>query len=124
LEFADDESDAAAIKRYSGVEAHKVDNFFVTGTQHELDKLGRNVDEHFRWLLEKVKNSKLEQSFAQELAGTLSPFRYQDRLIWKLEPEKRSSPVTYDGKFFDRIGPRTEEVADATALVELIRRFP
>ncbi|MFG2542222.1 DUF262 domain-containing protein [Streptomyces sp. NPDC048594] len=120
---ADDADDAAAIRRLTGVESHKVDRFHVTGTQHELDKMQRSVDEYFRWLIERIKSSKLERRFADVLAGTLSPFRYRDYLLWKLEPTALNSPVTHDGKFFVRSGPATTEVT-GTGIVDLVRRFP
>ncbi|BFV57543.1 DUF262 domain-containing protein [Kitasatospora sp. CMC57] len=120
---ADDASDAAAIKRFTGVNSQQIDRFHVTGTQHELDALGKSVDEFFRWLIDKIKNSKLEPRFAEALASTLKPFRYGDYLLWTLEPAAMSAPVMYDGKFFVRNGPNTDEVL-ASGMIELVRRFP
>ncbi|MER5573675.1 GmrSD restriction endonuclease domain-containing protein [Streptomyces massasporeus] len=120
---ADDDKDAAAIKRFTGVDSHKIDKFCVTGTQHELDALGRSVDEQFRWLVDRIKSSKLEPSFASSLAGTLEPFRYRDYLLWKLEPEAGNAPVTHDGRFYVRSGPSTDEVSGA-GIIDLVRRFP
>jgi hypothetical protein len=103
--------------------SHKIDKFCVTGTQHELDALGRSVDEQFRWLVDRIKSSKLEPSFASSLAGTLEPFRYRDYLLWKLEPEAGKAPVTHDGRFYVRSGPSTDEVTGA-GIIDLVRRFP
>lgn len=121
---ADDPDDATSVERFCGITPYRVDRFYVIGTQHELDALGRSVDEHFRWLIDKIKNSKLEPQFANFLASTLTPFRYKDRLLWKLEPKAGGSPITYAGKFYDRQGPETNEVADPQSIVELVRRFP
>ncbi|MCW2952764.1 MAG: hypothetical protein JWQ48_1934 [Conexibacter sp.] len=121
---ADDEEDARAIERFTGVASHRLDRFFITGTQHELDALGRSVDEQFRWLIERIKSSKLDQSFADALASTLTPFRYKEYLLWKLEPVAGSAPVTYDSKFFERHGPMTVEVSEPGSIVDLVRRFP
>ncbi|WP_369389152.1 DUF262 domain-containing protein [Streptomyces sp. CG1] len=121
---ADDEADAEAVQRFSGIKTHRIDRFHVTGTQHELTAAGKSLDEQFRWLVDRIQNSKLQRSFADSLASTLSPFRYKDFLLWKLEPASGRSPVTFDGKFHDRQGPKTVEVADPMAVVELVRRFP
>ncbi|MFC8615541.1 ATP-binding protein [Micromonospora purpureochromogenes] len=121
---ADDRADAEAVKRFTGVEHRRLDRFYVTGTQHEIDAMGRSIDEHFRWLVDRIKNSKLETAFANRLAASLIPFRYKDYLLWKMEPEAAGSPVTYDGKFFVRRGPNTDQVSDPTAVIELVRRFP
>ena len=121
---ADDEDDAKAVEQFSGIAAWKLDRFFITGTQHELDALGRSVDEHFRWLIENIKASKLDPVFAEALASSLAPFRYKNFLLWSLRPAPGSAPVTYDGKFFERQGPSTVEVTDPAALIALVRRFP
>lgn len=121
---ADDEEDAKAVEHFTAVTPHRLDRFFITGTQHELDALGRSPDEQFRWLIEQIKNSRLDKSFAEGLASTLTPFRYKDYLLWKLEPRAGSAPVAYDGKFFERHGPTTQEVSQPGSIVELVRRFP
>ena len=54
---ADDSADAKAVERHSRVKAHELDGFYITGTQHELDALGRSIDEHFRWLIDCIKTS-------------------------------------------------------------------
>ncbi|MEU6327430.1 DUF262 domain-containing protein [Streptomyces sp. NPDC047049] len=120
---ADDADDAASIKRLAGIDGYRIDHFHVTGTQHEMEAMGRTIDEHFRWLVGKIKSSKLEKHFADSLASTLSPFRYRDYVLWKLEPSATSSPVMYDGSFYVRNGPMTEEVT-GSALIDMVRRFP
>ena len=120
---ADDSADAKSVERHSGVKPHELDGFYVTGTQHELDALGRTVDEQFRWLIDRIRSSALDHSFAENLARTLSPFRYNDYLLWKLEPASMASPTAFDGKFYERQGPQTVEVSDPKAVIELVRRF-
>jgi hypothetical protein len=120
---ADDAADAKAVERFSGVKAHELDGFYISGTQHELDALGRSIDEHFRWLIDRIKASSLDRSFAESLARTLSPFRYNDYLLWKLEPASMANPVAFDGRFYERQGPETVEVSNPQAVVELVRRF-
>ena len=103
---ADDKDDAESVQRLLGVRAHEIDGFYVTGTQHELDALSRSLDEHFRWLIDRIKSSKLDPAFAERLASTLMPFRYNDYLLWKLEPMAGNQPVAFGGKFYERQGPR------------------
>ena len=121
---ADGPEAAAKIARFTGVEPYQLDRFYITGTQHELDGLGRSIDAHFRWLNDAITHSALEPTFARRLAKTLMPFRYRERLLWKLEPSAGAGPVTYEGKFFERNGPQTVAVTDSQALIDLVRRFP
>jgi hypothetical protein len=119
---ADKKSDAETVRRVYGIEPCQIDQFYVTGTQHELDAMGRSIDESYRWLVDKIKSSKLESAFAQQLAGTLSVFRYSDYLIWKMEPTAIDKPVSYDDRFFTRHGPTTVELVGAD-IIELAKRF-
>jgi hypothetical protein len=120
---ADDKDDAESVERLVNIKAHEVNGFYVTGTQHELDALSRSPDEHYRWLIDHIKASALDTLFANRLASTLMPFRYNDYLIWKLEPMAGSQPVAFGGKFYERQGPRTVEVSDPNRVIELVRRF-
>jgi hypothetical protein len=121
---ADKKADADAIQKYAHVRPYKLDHFFITGTQHELNAMGRSIDEHYRWLIDRIKNSKLETVFAQQLASSLTAFRYKDYLIWKIEPMAMSKPVAFDDRFHVRHGPETVEVVGTQNVIELVRRFP
>jgi hypothetical protein len=120
---ADDEQDAKSVERFTSVTPLALDGFYVTGTQHELDSLGKSVDEMWRDLLTKIQNSKLDPAFSQELAQSLRPLRYRGFLVWMLEPKSIGKPVTYDGKFFHRVGPRTVELT-GNSIIDLARKFP
>ena len=120
---ADDENDAHAIESHSKISVYKFDKFFISGTQHELDALHKSVDEMWRDLISKIRNSKVDPELAAELAKSLAPLRYRNYLVWKLEPHSLNRPVTFDGRFFQRIGPQTVE-ATGNEIIALSRRFP
>ncbi|MER7735160.1 DUF262 domain-containing protein [Streptomyces erythrochromogenes] len=119
---ADDESDARSVERFAGIEALKYEEFFVTGTQHELSALGKSPDELWRELIQRIKSSKLDLDFAENLARSLMPFRYQGYLIWRLDPASTGNPVTYDNRFYERVGPQTVEVV-GQSIISLVNRF-
>lgn len=119
---ADDEADAKRVKELHQIEPLKVGGFFVTGTKHELTRLGRNSDEHLRWLVDRIKGSELESSFANAVADSLTPFEYNGYLIWSLKPKAATEPVSWKGKFHVRHGNSTVEV-EGQELIVLMRRF-
>lgn len=119
---ADDEEDAGRIEQLHGIDYESVGPFFVTGTGHELDSLRRNTDEHLRILVDRIRASKAEAGFSTLLSQTLTPFHYEGRLIWSLNPTGQSDPVTYDNKFYVRIANRTEECIGRD-LLSLVTRF-
>lgn len=120
---ADRPSDAARIEEIYGVQSITVGDYAVTGTQHELAALGRNRDEHLRWLVDRIKSSKLEHPFASKLAESLTLFDYKGYLIWTLRPESGTNPTSWDGRFHIRQGNSTIEL-HGQQIVELLRRFP
>lgn len=119
---ADVEKDAMRVAEVHGVEPLEVGNFFVTGTRHEITRIGRSADQHLRWVVERIKNSKLDSRFATELAGSVNVFEYKGYLIWSLEPRGGSEPVSWNDSFFAREGNSTLEVRGAQ-LTSLMRRF-
>ncbi|WP_280487748.1 DUF262 domain-containing protein [Nocardia farcinica] len=119
---ADVEADAERVRSLHNIAYMKVGSFYVTGTMHELKALGRSVDEQLRWLIDKIKSSKLEQDFATRLAASLVPLEYKGFLIWSLEVEAGLQPTSWDGVFYDRQGNSTVEVS-GPATVDLMRRF-
>ncbi|WP_029105919.1 DUF262 domain-containing protein [Mycobacterium sp. 360MFTsu5.1] len=120
---ADRPADAARIAEIYGVDSIKVGEYHVTGTQHELTALGRNRDQHLRWLVDRIKASKLEGTFASKLAESLTLFDYKGYLIWTLRPEAGVNPTSWDGRFHVRQGNSTIEL-QGQQIVELMRRFP
>ncbi|MGV9229438.1 GmrSD restriction endonuclease domain-containing protein [Streptomyces nigra] len=119
---ADDAADATAVERFAQIKPLKYEEFFVTGTQHELSALGKSTDELWRELIQRIKSSKLDLDFAESLARTLVPFRYKGYLVWRLEPASIGKPVTYDNRFYQRVGPQTVEVV-GQSIIGLVNRF-
>jgi hypothetical protein len=119
---ADDANDASAVEQFGGIRPIEYENFFVTGTQHELSAMNKSVDEMWRDLTQRIKASKLDLDFAEALARTLAPFRYKGYLLWRLEPTAIGRPVTYDNRFYQRVGPQTVEVV-GQSIVSLVNRF-
>ncbi|MBQ0954125.1 DUF262 domain-containing protein [Streptomyces violaceoruber] len=119
---ADDAADASAVERFAKIQPLPYEEFFVTGTQHELSALKKSVDELWRELTQRIKTSKLDLDFAEALARTLAPFRYKGYLLWRLEPAAIGKPVTYDNRFYQRVGPQTLE-AVGQSIITLVNRF-
>lgn len=120
--IADVEADAKRIRTLHKIDYTKAGEFYVTGTRHELKALGRTVDEKLRWLIDRIRGSKLESDFSNRLASSLTPIEYKGFLIWSLEAEAGTQPTSWDGKFYVRQGNSTEEVTGPET-VNLMKRF-
>lgn len=119
---ADDQADAARVRDLRGITPLAVGGFSVTGTQHELAMLGRSVDEHMRFLISRISQSRLEPAFAAALGRSLTPFNYNGYLVWSLNVEAMADPVPWDGRFHIRQGSSTVELGAAETIL-LVRRF-
>jgi len=119
---ADRPEHARRVEELYGISALHVSEFDVTGTQHELAVLGRNRDTHMQWLVQRIRSSKLETSFASHLAGSLTLFEYKGYLMWSLRPRAGAAPASWDGKFHVREGNSTKEL-QGSEVTDLMRRF-
>lgn len=119
---ADRSDHAQRIAKIYDISPLELNEFLITGTQHEMIPMNRNRDQHMQWLADRIRNSKLESAFASQLASTLAAFDYKGYLIWSLSPHSTGSPVSWDGKFHNRQGNSTHELQGA-AVTELMRRF-
>lgn len=119
---ADRPAHAARVAELYGVAATAAGEYQVTGTQHELVALNRTRDAHMQWLAQRIRASKLEPSFASQLAGTLTLFEYKGYLVWSLQPTAGAAPTSWDGKFHVREGNSTREL-HGQEVTDLMRRF-
>lgn len=119
---ADQSSDAQRIEELHGITGYELNQFTVTGTQHEMDLLNRSVDDHYRWLVQQIRNSGLEQDFANSLADSLQPFHYRDYLLWSMNPVAMGRPTSFEGEFYYRRGNSTE-IAKGPEVAEIFKRF-
>jgi len=119
---ADDADDADSIRRMAGVEPISIADFFVTGTGHEIERLGHTMDSFTRLLSDKIKSSDLEPEFSSKLAGSLTPFRYKNYVIWSLHPQSIGRPTAWEEAFYVREGNSTNKVP-VNKIADLFRRF-
>lgn len=119
---ADRPEHASRVQKLYDINPLEISEFSITGTQHELAALKRTLDTHMQWLAQRIRNSKLESSFASQLAGTLTPFDYKGYLIWSLNPSAGATPASWDGSFFVREGNSTKELK-GSEITDLMYRF-
>lgn len=119
---ADREEHASRIADIYGITPERFGEFYVVGTSHELSAVGYDRDNFMRSIIQKIKNSKLEQSFSAELARTLTLFDYHGKLMWTLRPTAQADPVSWDGDFYIREGSSTVRLRGQD-VVNLTRRF-
>lgn len=113
---------AARVKALYGVEPLEVSNFRITGVEHEAGVLGKNSDQMFQMIVDKITNSPLSSPLKEYLSRHLKPIRYFDKTIYVFEAEGQQDPSHYGGVYYDRRGAQLSEVAPEN-LAPFFRRY-
>jgi Protein of unknown function DUF262 len=113
---------AAKIKEQLGVEPRRVFNFLITGVEHEASALGKNSDQMFQMIVDRISRSALSSPLKEYVARNLKPIRYFEKTIYVFEVEGQDDPSTFSGRYFDRRGAQLEEVS-GERLAPFMRRY-
>ncbi|MEV4843947.1 DUF262 domain-containing protein [Micromonospora matsumotoense] len=109
--IADKPEDAQRIKKLFGTDPIQIlGRHLLTGTAAQLDFLGYSIDAWWRRWQEKIISSKVSSEFAHNLAKSFNPVYCDGLLLWELRPKSIDKPITYNGRFFVRVGPSTKEL--------------
>ncbi|MEU9924543.1 DUF262 domain-containing protein [Streptomyces griseoluteus] len=120
---ADKPSAAARLEQLFGVKALPVQGQLVVGTFEQISHLGYDVDKWWRKWQSKIQTSKLSTEFANSLAHTFKPVYCDGLLLWEMRPKSVGKPISYDGRFFVRVGSSTQEMAADDFLSHMTTHF-
>lgn len=120
---ADKPSAAARLEQIFGVKAVSLQSQLVVGTAEQIAHLGYDVDRWWRKWQAKIQSSKLSNEFANSLAHAFKPVFCDGLLLWEMRPKSIGKPITYDGRFFVRIGSSTQEMAADDFLSHMTMHF-
>lgn len=110
---ADKEADSNRVEKIHGIKAARFRNFFITGIAHEAGLGRKTLDDYITWLLDKVRNSKLDPRLVDDICKDARLVRYYDKAVLVLRVKSRDEPIPYDDKFFIRSGTSTYEARGA-----------
>ncbi len=96
--------------------------FYITGVEHESDHLGKNLDQLFQLISDRIRASSLSEPLRAFLSSHLKFVRYYDKTVVVFEIEGQSQPSLFDGKYFARHGTQVIEVP-AAEFPNLFARF-
>ncbi|QIP70943.1 DUF262 domain-containing protein [Streptomyces sp. VN1] len=120
---ADKPSAAARLEELFGVKAISVQSQLVVGTAEQISHLGYDEDRWWRRWQSKIQSSTLSPEFANSLAHTFKPVYCDGLLLWEMRPKSIGKPITYNGRFFVRIGSSTQELSADDFLSHMTLHF-
>lgn len=107
---ADKASTATRVENTFGVKPVAFDGFYVTGVEHEAAKMGKNLDQLFQELTDRIKASKLSEPLKSYVNSHLKCVRYYDKTAFVFEAIGQEQPSLYGNKYFERQGTQVLEV--------------
>lgn len=105
-----------------GVKPILYEGFGIVGVEHEAVALGKNLDQLFQWIVDKIRNSAISDDLKGSLARNIKLVRYYDKTVVVFEAEAQADPSNYGGVFYVRNGAQLVEVPTAD-LAAFFRRF-
>ncbi len=107
---ADKRKDSERIKEIYGITAKQYRGFFVTGIEHECIALKKDIDEFFRWIIQKIKNQPITNETIDIICREIRVISYFDKEIVIFKVKAARDPMMYDGKYYRRHGSNINEV--------------
>ncbi|XXX78276.1 DUF262 domain-containing protein [Sorangium sp. So ce134] len=119
---ADTEADAQRVTQLYGVDARPFERFFITGVEHEAKALGKSLDDLFKDLTARIKNSTLSEPLRDYVARNVKSVRYYDKTVFVFEAQAQAEPSNFNNIFFVRHGNTLTEVP-VPQYGDLFKRF-
>ncbi|MEU2875341.1 DUF262 domain-containing protein [Streptomyces sp. NPDC007070] len=120
---ADKPSAAARLEKLFGVKAIPFKSQLIVGTEAQIYHLGYDVDNWWRRWQDKIRSSKAAPEFVNSLAHSFKPVYCDGLLLWELRPKSIGKPLSYNGRFFVRIGSSTHELTTDEFLSHMTMHF-
>ncbi|WP_258002555.1 hypothetical protein [Fischerella thermalis] len=87
--------------------------FKITGIRHEAIRLRGELDNFFKWLIQKVQSQPIDQAVKDNIGRNIKIVNYHDKDIVVFCMKAGKSPVMYDNRYYQRISSNVEEVKPA-----------
>ncbi|AFY53721.1 divergent AAA domain-containing protein [Rivularia sp. PCC 7116] len=110
---ADNEADAKRIENLYSIKNVEYNKFKITGIGHEATRLKGNLDNFFKWLIQKVKSQPIEQAVKDNIGTNIKIVNYYSKDVVVFSIKGGKAPVMYDNRYYQRIGANVEEVEPA-----------
>ncbi|MEV7783279.1 DUF262 domain-containing protein [Kitasatospora sp. NPDC088351] len=120
---ADKPSAAKRVHAIFGTSSITVNGQEVLGTEEQISLLGHDIDSWWRRWQSKIQSSPMDQEFSTDLARSFSPILCDGKVLWIMKPRSLGKPISYNGRFFVRIGSSTKEMAADEFLAHVSRNF-
>lgn len=96
--------------------------FYVTGVEHEAQRSGKNLDQMFQDITDRISRSNLSEPLRSYVNSHVKCVQYFDKTIFVLEVVGQEAPSHSNGRWLERQGAQVKEVT-ADRMGALFDRF-
>ena len=100
----DKRSDADRIKVIYGIDAQIYRDYFITGINHELNKMGVSIDTFYQQLILRIEQQPIKQDIINNICANTRTITYLGRDIIIFKIKSALAPMAYNQEYFTRHG--------------------
>lgn len=119
---SDKENTTNKVSKQYNIEPRRYLGLSVVGVNHEWQALGKNADQMFQTIADKISSSKLSSPLREYVSRHLKCVQYYDKTVYVFEVEGQEDVSSFDDEFFDRRGNQLEAIPK-DRLSQFIRRY-
>ena len=119
---AENAATAARVNEVFGSNSLTYGGFYITGVEHEPQHSGKNLDQMFQDISDRIGRSGLSEPLCSYVNSHIKCVQYFDKTIFVFEIVGQDGPSHVGGKWLERQGAQVKEVA-ADRMGTLFERF-
>lgn len=120
--IAENAHTATRVQEIFGSKALSYNGFHITGVDHEANHAGKNLDQMFQDISDRVGRSALSEPLKSYINTHLKCVRYFDKTVFVFEVLGQDTPSHIAGKWVERQGAQVRDIAPE-GMVALFERF-
>lgn len=107
----DNNATAVRVQKLFNTTSITFNGFHITGVEHEAISLGKNLDQLFHLITEKIKSSLISEPLKSYINTHLKSVSYYDKTIFVFEVQGQEEPSHYNKKYYERNGTQVVETS-------------
>ncbi|MGB3320536.1 MAG: DUF262 domain-containing protein [Sphingopyxis granuli] len=119
---AENAETAARVEDIFKVKSLPYESFWITGVDHECAALGKNPDQLFQYIVDRVRHSNISEPLRSYIASNIKPVRYFDKTVYVFETKGMPEPSLYENDYYARVGAQIEKLKPAD-FPQLFKRY-
>ena len=120
---ADTQACANRVSELYGVDSLKSNDFFITGIDHEAERLFGSIDKYYQHIKSKINNFNFNEMLKQQILKDIKLCDYDGHHLIKIEVKSVGEVCTLNDKFYLRQGTSTDDMTAPAKMIALVQNY-